>query len=152
MPEVAVVTDTLRVKSFSSTAAAQSYAADNGLFGRIVDAWGSEPAEVRTRGIAMDVALIHIASMSNLMAALGWALVFSDRPADALAHYGAANALLDALAARMPRVFSAIDQPLADPALVEKQYVRDEIACGLQPGGELQVKVVERGERAVPLG
>jgi hypothetical protein len=27
-----VVTDTLRVKSFSSTAAAQSYAADNGLF------------------------------------------------------------------------------------------------------------------------
>ena len=27
------------------------------------------------RGIALDVALIHIASMSNLMAALGWALV-----------------------------------------------------------------------------
>jgi cytochrome P450 len=52
-----------------------SEAADNGLFGRIVEAWGSEPAEVRTRGIAMDVALIHIASMSNLMAALGWALV-----------------------------------------------------------------------------
>jgi cytochrome P450 len=50
-------------------------AAGNGLFGRIVEAWGSEPAEVRTRGIAMDVALIHIASMSNLMAALGWALV-----------------------------------------------------------------------------
>jgi cytochrome P450 len=46
-----------------------------GLFGRIVDAWASEPEHVRTRGIAMDVALIHIASMSNLMAALGWALV-----------------------------------------------------------------------------
>ena len=27
------------------------------------------------RGIALDVALIHIASMSNLMAALGWAFV-----------------------------------------------------------------------------
>ena len=52
-----------------------SEAAGNGLFARIVEAWGSEPAEVRTRGIAMDVALIHIASMSNLMAALGWALV-----------------------------------------------------------------------------
>jgi len=52
-----------------------SEAADTGLFGRIVEAWGPEPAEVRTRGIAMDVALIHIASMSNLMAALGWALV-----------------------------------------------------------------------------
>src|SRR5882757_6619165 len=52
-----------------------SEAAGTGLFARIVEAWGSEPAEVRTRGIAMDVALIHIASMSNLMAALGWALV-----------------------------------------------------------------------------
>ncbi|MDT5327832.1 MAG: hypothetical protein QOF25_4984 [Mycobacterium sp.] len=48
---------------------------EGGLFGRIVEAWGSEPAEVRGRGIAMDVALIHIASMSNLMAALGWAVV-----------------------------------------------------------------------------
>jgi len=45
------------------------------LFGRIVGAWSSEPPDVRTRGIALDVALIHIASMSNLMAALGWAFV-----------------------------------------------------------------------------
>lgn len=48
---------------------------DGDLFGRIVEEWSSEPPEVRTRGIALDVALIHIASMSNLMAALGWALV-----------------------------------------------------------------------------
>jgi cytochrome P450 len=45
------------------------------LFGRIVDAWSSEPPEIRMRGIALDIALIHIASMSNLMAALGWAFV-----------------------------------------------------------------------------
>jgi len=45
------------------------------LFARTVDAWSSEPAQTRVRGIALDVALIHIASMSNLMAALGWALV-----------------------------------------------------------------------------
>jgi cytochrome P450 len=45
------------------------------LFGRIVTAWAGEPEDVRLRGIALDVALIHIASMSNLMAALGWALV-----------------------------------------------------------------------------
>lgn len=49
--------------------------ASAGLFSRIVDAWASESPGVRNRGIAMDVALIHIASMSNLMAALGWALV-----------------------------------------------------------------------------
>jgi len=50
-------------------------ARDGGLFGRIVAAWSTEPTPLRERGIAMDVALIHIASMSNLMAALGWALV-----------------------------------------------------------------------------
>jgi cytochrome P450 len=48
---------------------------DQGLFGRIVDAWTPEPEEVRLRGIALDVALIHIASMSNLAAAVGWAFV-----------------------------------------------------------------------------
>ena len=48
---------------------------DEALFGRIVEAWSSEPPDVRMRGIALDVALIHIASMSNLMAALGWAFV-----------------------------------------------------------------------------
>ncbi len=50
-------------------------AGDHALFSRIVDAWSSEADDVRLRGIALDVALIHIASMSNLAAALGWALV-----------------------------------------------------------------------------
>lgn len=64
------VTDTV-------AAAGQRYRAtdDGHLFGRIVAAWASEPDEIRARGIAHDVALIHIASMSNLAAALGWALV-----------------------------------------------------------------------------
>ena len=48
---------------------------DQALFGRIVDAWSGEAEDTRMRGIALDVALIHIASMSNLAAALGWALV-----------------------------------------------------------------------------
>ncbi|WAC89525.1 cytochrome P450 [Mycobacterium sp. Aquia_213] len=48
---------------------------DHALFGRIVDAWSTEPQPSRLHGIAFDVALIHIASMSNLAAALGWALV-----------------------------------------------------------------------------
>ena len=43
------------------------------LFARIVAAWQDAPD--RRRGIAWDVALIHVASMSNLAAALGWALV-----------------------------------------------------------------------------
>lgn len=46
---------------------------DQGLFGRIVEAWGDAPD--RLQGTAFDVALIHIASMSNLAAALGWVFV-----------------------------------------------------------------------------
>ena len=45
------------------------------LFGRIVAAWADAPTDTRLRGIAYDIALIHIASMSNLAAALGWTLV-----------------------------------------------------------------------------
>lgn len=45
------------------------------LFARITAAWDGEPDHVRRAGIAWDVALVHIASMSNLAAALGWALV-----------------------------------------------------------------------------
>jgi cytochrome P450 len=48
---------------------------DQGLFSRIVKAWSTEEQSARLRGIALDIALIHIASMSNLAAALGWALV-----------------------------------------------------------------------------
>ena len=48
-----------------------------------LEAWSSEPAADRIRGIGRDVALIHIASMSNLMAALGWAMVdLLDHPAE----------------------------------------------------------------------
>ncbi|MGA8845375.1 MAG: hypothetical protein WB471_02035 [Nocardioides sp.] len=45
------------------------------LFRRILGSWADERGPVRRRGVALDVALIHIASMSNLHAALGWALV-----------------------------------------------------------------------------
>lgn len=65
---LADVTDTV-------AAAVRHFRDDGSLFGRIVAAWDSEPDDIRVRGIAHDVALIHIASMSNLAAALGWALV-----------------------------------------------------------------------------
>ena len=72
--------------------------ADAALFGRIVEAWSSESAEDRIRGIGLDVALIHIASMSNLMAALGWAMV------DLIEH----PAELDAVVARRRRTGPAL--------------------------------------------
>jgi cytochrome P450 len=42
-------------------------------FQRIVDAWAGEPD--REQGIARDVVLVHLGSMSNLFAAVGWLLV-----------------------------------------------------------------------------
>jgi cytochrome P450 len=45
------------------------------LFVQIRDRWADEDAATRRLGIAYDVALVHIASMSNLFAALGWALI-----------------------------------------------------------------------------
>jgi cytochrome P450 len=54
------------------------------LFTRLVAAWADEPRAAAASGVAGDVALIHIASMSNLFAALGWALVdLLDHPAEA---------------------------------------------------------------------
>src|SRR6202035_3630654 len=48
---------------------------DHALFARVAAAWADEPRPDRAVGVAMDVALIHIASMSNLFAAVGWMLI-----------------------------------------------------------------------------
>jgi cytochrome P450 len=49
--------------------------AEHPLFAQICDRWAGEDDDTRRTGIAYDVALVHIASMSNLFAALGWALI-----------------------------------------------------------------------------
>jgi cytochrome P450 len=73
--ERAALDDIVELVSTAVQRLASGHRTSDALFDRIVDAWSSEPPDIRTRGIALDVALIHIASMSNLMAALGWAFV-----------------------------------------------------------------------------
>lgn len=78
-----------------------------GLFDRIVAAWAAEEPAVRARGVARDVALIHIASMSNLAAALGWAFI------DVLTRPAVADAVRDgddALAAAAVRESTRLAQ------------------------------------------
>jgi cytochrome P450 len=48
---------------------------DHALFARVAAAWADEAGEERALGVALDVALVHVASMSNLFAALGWMLI-----------------------------------------------------------------------------
>jgi cytochrome P450 len=50
------------------------------LFQQIVERWRDEPPDAMRRGVARDVVLVHLGSMSNLFAALGWTVV------DLLAH------------------------------------------------------------------
>lgn len=53
---------------------------DQDLFARIAARWDGEAPDARRAGVAGDVVLVHLGSMSNLFAALGWTLV------DLLAH------------------------------------------------------------------
>ncbi|HXW35417.1 MAG TPA: hypothetical protein VEJ87_12635 [Acidimicrobiales bacterium] len=59
------------------------------LFARIAAAWAEEERAARRTGIADDVTLLHIASMSNLFAAMGWALV------DVFEHPGSCQRVAD---------------------------------------------------------
>ena len=49
--------------------------AANVLFGEIVDRWSDVAEPERSRGIAGDVVLVHLGSMSNLFAALAWTII-----------------------------------------------------------------------------
>ena len=48
---------------------------DHALFARVAAAWQDVASEDRALGVALDVTLVHVASMSNLFAALGWMLI-----------------------------------------------------------------------------
>lgn len=75
------------------------------LFARIVAAWDGEDPDVRRQGIAWDVALIHIASMSNLASALGWALVdLIEHPEEQAAVVAGDRALADRCALESTRL------------------------------------------------
>jgi cytochrome P450 len=68
--------------------------AGNDLFSRICDRWVGEADDVRRTGVAHDVVLVHIASMSNLFAALGWAIVDLVEHADECAAVAKGDATL----------------------------------------------------------
>ena len=72
LDEVAeIVADAVRTATTPVTGTARRSSAGSSTLGH-----PSPPSHrIRLHGIALDVALIHVASMSNLAAALGWALV-----------------------------------------------------------------------------
>ena len=75
------------------------------LFGRVVRAWADVDATEANEGICLDITLIHVASMSNLFAALGWHLVdLLEHPAQAAQVRDGDNALAEACALESTRM------------------------------------------------
>jgi cytochrome P450 len=66
--------ETLLVDTIRSRDATAPEDRPGDLFDRIVERWGDEPEPARSVGIARDVILVHLGSMSNLFAASGWML------------------------------------------------------------------------------
>lgn len=67
-----------------------------GFLATIAAAWDGEPEPARTQGIARDLVLIHLGSLSNLYAALAWTLVDLLRRPELLARVRAGDdALLE---------------------------------------------------------
>ena len=74
-------------------------------FQRIVDTWSDAEPDARLQGIARDVILVHLGSMSNLFSALGWLLVdVVTRPALAAAIREGDHALAERCALESTRI------------------------------------------------
>ncbi len=74
-------------------------------FQRIVNTWSDAEPDARREGIARDVILVHLGSMSNLFSALGWLLVdVTTRPELAAAIRGGDHALAERCALESTRI------------------------------------------------
>ena len=103
------------------------------LFARIVEAWTGEPAAERRRGVALDVALIHIASMSNLAAALGWVLVdLIGHPAERIKVAAGDVALAEQCALESTRLAQRSIMPRY--VLAELEFAVEDVTYSVAPG------------------
>ena len=108
--------------------------ADHPLFARLASAWADEPDEAGRVGVALDAALIHIASMSNLFAALGWYLVDLVAHPDAAAQVRAGDAkLAETCALESIRLAqrSIMARYALEPVTLDVGATRHEVAAGV---------------------
>lgn len=102
-----------------------------GMFATIVERWRDEPH--RVRGIAHDVALVHLGSMSNLFAAVGWSIVhLVQRPAIAAEVAGGNRALAERCALESTRI--AQRSIMLREVLTPTEFDVDGITYSLDPG------------------
>ncbi|MCZ4500219.1 MAG: cytochrome [Marmoricola sp.] len=105
LAEITAVVGTAIGRLDAAEQAGQGDPEGQSLFTRVVAAWDGEPDDVRRQGVAWDVALIHVASMSNLASALGWALVdLVEHPSEQAAVVAGDRALADRCALESTRL------------------------------------------------
>ena len=107
---------------------------DHSLFARVAAAWDDEPVEDARVGVARDVALIHIASMSNLFAALGWSLIdLLTHPDEAHRVRGGDQPLAEACALESIRLAqrSIMARYVVAPVTLDVGRTRHEVASGV---------------------
>ncbi|MBM3659555.1 MAG: cytochrome P450 [Actinobacteria bacterium] len=103
------------------------------LFARIVGRWDGEPEPDRSVGIARDVVLVHLGSMSNLFAATGWMLAQLATHPDVLARVRAGeDGLLERCALESTRLGQ---RSIMLRAVLAPTTVRDEHAAYSVPVG-----------------
>ncbi len=103
------------------------------LMAQILAAWQNTEGDERRRGIARDVVLVHLASMSNLFAAMGWTLVhLLDHP-DVLERVrGGEPGLMDACASESIRLMqrSVVLRKVLRPTVLQDEHTEYTVAPG----------------------
>ena len=104
------------------------------LMAQILTAWQGTAGDERRRGIARDVVLVHLASMSNLFAAMGWTLVhLLDHPA-VLERVRACEAgLIDSCASESIRLMqrSVVLRKVLRPTVLQDEQIEYALAPGV---------------------
>jgi cytochrome P450 len=119
----------------ASIAARDERPPQDDLFARIVARWDGVPEPERSTGIARDVILVHIGSMSNLFAATGWTIAQLATHPDVLARVRDGDlALLERCALESTRLGqrSIMLRAVLAPTTVADEHHTYEVPAGAQ--------------------
>ena len=126
-----------------------------GFLDEIERRWSDTHEPERTQGIARDIVLLHIATMTNLFAALGWTLAQLALHPDVLARVvrRATRALLERCALESTRIgqCSVMSRTVLNEIEIDDGTTRYRLAPGVTARDDAGAHQHQRGPRARPL-
>lgn len=120
-----------------------------GMFATIVDRWADVDPTQRVAGIARDVALVHLGSMSNLFAAVGWSLIDMVRRPDVQQEVRAGNRALAERSA-LESIRMAQRSIMLREVLTSTTVTIDGVDYELQPGVQIATLLPLTNQSAAP--